>query len=321
MLTERATPTPRGRRIDFTPAPLELRRRGPSAPDPAGWRARFGRREVRLGAALLFVIAVALAGVMLGTRASPAGVAGAPAGALDRAVASWVTGARTAWERHVAQGRAADELRALRLEHDRLQTEVLGLRALADEHERVVGLLGMAERERLDGVVGRVVRRPTVGRRVLRIDVGAASGVAPGLAVVGPAGLVGQVLSRDAGFADVLSITDPSHRLPVDLGGSFGTARGDGEGLVVEHVVATATVAVGAVVRSSGEGGVFPPGLPVGVVTAVRSGAGPFLEVDVRAAAPPSLLSEVLVVQSVRPVPPPEVPLEVVAGGVAEATP
>jgi rod shape-determining protein MreC len=52
---------------------------------------------------------------------------------------------------------------------------------------------------------------------------------------------------------------------------------------------------VGAPVLTSGEGGVFPRGLPLGTVTAVSLDDGPFLAIEVAPAARPGTLAEVLV--------------------------
>ena len=66
---------------------------------------------------------------------------------------------------------------------------------------------------------------------------------------------------------------------------------------LLKYVPNLEPLSVGDVLLTSGTDQLSPPGLPVGVVTAVSDGPGFFKRVDVRTSADPSRSSEVLVVQ------------------------
>ena len=116
----------------------------------------------------------------------------------------------------------------------------------------------------------------------VRIDKGENDGVRRGMAVVTAGGVVGQVLRATGGYADVLLITDGNSRVGVRVQRSRarGTASGtggveplrlDAEGsLKLENVLTSEDLANDDLVVTSGTDGIFPPGLVVGKVAAVR---------------------------------------------------
>ena len=124
-----------------------------------------------------------------------------------------------------------------------------------------------------------MIARGAGGRETLRIDAGTERGVASGLAVVGANGVVGQVLDAGTGWADVLCVTDPSAGLAGAIeGGPHGTLRGTRTGLAMDHVLARHAIVPGMRVIATGEGGLFPAGALVGVVTRAEPDPGtPFL--------------------------------------------
>jgi rod shape-determining protein MreC len=113
----------------------------------------------------------------------------------------------------------------------------------------------------------------------LTIGKGTSDGVAVGQPVVTPAGLAGQVASVTSTSATVQLITDPELRFGVALpDGNVGSVQslGPGRGLDVD-VIPTAAAAVhirkGDPLFTTYTGQIFPPGIPVGTVTAVRRSA------------------------------------------------
>lgn len=210
----------------------------------------------------------------------------------------------------VARGQLAllTSIADLEAQNARLRWEVRDLRERDRERMSLGRMLDLSERADLVGVGARVVARGVGGRQTVRIDTGTERGVAAGLAVIGPNGIVGQVLDAGPGWADVLCVTDPMAGLAGRIdGGPHGILRGTRTGLAMDHVLARHTVAPGALVLATGEGGVFPAGQVVGVVRAVEPQPGtPFLAIAIDAVSPPDLLDEVLVVTGARP-PGPEV--------------
>jgi rod shape-determining protein MreC len=191
------------------------------------------------------------------------------------------------------------ETGTLRRDNRHLRAEVERLRGAERSHQDL-----LAENQQLRGTLA-MARRcgcRTVGAKVIAssgsnfqwsvtIDAGSEQGIAKDMAVVNADGLVGRVVRASAGYADVLLVTDPSSGVAAILAGSRapGLLRGNGErDLELELLQPDARVRVGEPVVSQGyEQGVFPSGLPVGVVTSApapsdlvrRIGVRPFADV------------------------------------------
>lgn len=173
---------------------------------------------------------------------------------------------------------------------------------LEGQNRRLRELAGLRERMAVPTVGAEVIGWSTSSRfRTVRIDRGRSDGLQPGLAVIGPAGVVGQVLDTSGGSADVLLLSDASS----GLGGRLqrtrirGIVAGNGRwGARLDFVSRqeSGAVAQGDLVVTSGDDGVFPGGLPVGRVSEVRTEAtGQFLSVEIEPAQPLASLEEVLV--------------------------
>lgn len=107
---------------------------------------------------------------------------------------------------------------------------------------------------------------------LLRVDPGAD---VPDLApVILPEGVVGRVLRGTGGFRRCLLATDPNSAVGVvsRRTGVHGVAAGDGKLLLLRWVTNEADVRPGDLFMTSGDDGVFPPALPVGVITSVSDG-------------------------------------------------
>ncbi len=105
----------------------------------------------------------------------------------------------------------------------------------------------------------------------LILNAGYRDGVRKGQAVVTGNGLVGRVIGVGSRSARVLLITDLNSRIPVLIETSRTRAilSGDNSGRPrLVRLPPGETVSPGDRVVTSGHGGVFPPGLPVGIVTA-----------------------------------------------------
>ncbi len=122
--------------------------------------------------------------------------------------------------------------------------------------------------------------------RSVLINAGTAQGVSRGQAAVTGKGLAGQVVQVGYRSARVLLITDINSRVPVLVEGSRKRAILAGDNGILPRLTflpVNASVAHGDRVVTSGHGGVFPPGLPVGRITVANDGVlrvAPFLDVD-----------------------------------------
>jgi rod shape-determining protein MreC len=202
------------------------------------------------------------------------------------------------------------EIGSLRGENRRLKTEVAGLRArertyldVLGENERLRGALRMARRCGCRTVGAAVVARSGSNFQLsVTIDAGARQGVARDMAVVDAGGLVGRVTQVTADYATVLLVTDPTSGVAATLASAKapGILKGRGEALLqFQPVRAGTTPRRGdAVVTRGYQGGVFPAGLPVGVVERVDpAGAASLVpRVDVRPYAALGTLDVVAVV-------------------------
>ena len=111
--------------------------------------------------------------------------------------------------------------------------------------------------------------------RSLEIDRGTGAGVAKGMPVVAGDGLIGRVVEVSKKRAIVLLITDGASNVGVrvDPSGEVGVAVGHGgrPTMGIDLIDAGAKVTKGdAVVTSGLQQSVFPPGLPLGIVTAAK---------------------------------------------------
>lgn len=132
------------------------------------------------------------------------------------------------------------------------------------------------------------------------IDRGAADGLREGMPVVASDGVVGQVVKVSAGSSRVLLLTDHASGIAgtVERSRARGVVKGKGGGrCALDFTLHEEDVKVGDTVITSGIGGVFPKGLPVGEVTMVKKGEyGIFQTVEVRPRVNISRLEEVLVI-------------------------
>jgi len=127
-------------------------------------------------------------------------------------------------------------------------------------------------------------------RERVEVDKGAHDGVFVGQAVLDAGGVFGQVARVDELTSEVILISDPAHAIPVEINRTglrtIAVGTGDTTRLKLPYLPTSADVVVGDLLVTSGLGGGFPAGYPVGTVTAVkRDPAQSLADVDVRPAA------------------------------------
>ncbi|MEZ5558756.1 MAG: rod shape-determining protein MreC [Pseudomonadales bacterium] len=177
-------------------------------------------------------------------------------------------------ERLLELSQISQQYLALRTENAQLR-ELLGSRAQLPAQVLIAELIGVV---------------PTPVTHQVIIDKGRNAGVSNGQAVIDAEGLFGQVVEVDEFSSRVLLITDADHAVPVQINrnGVRSIAGGTGQldRLELENVPVTADIREGDLVETSGLGGRFPRGYPVGVVDSVRiEPTAPFAAVSVRPSA------------------------------------
>ena len=141
---------------------------------------------------------------------------------------------------------------------------------------------------------------PTGWFKSVIIDKGKWAGLRLDMPVVNAFGVVGRVVSVSSNYSKVLLIIDQNSA--VDCLVQRSRDRGMLKGLMSEickldYVAKSNDITVGDIVVTSGLGGVFPKGLPVGRILDVKEISGElFKDIKIRTAVDFSKLEEVLVI-------------------------
>ncbi|WP_299582502.1 rod shape-determining protein MreC [uncultured Microbulbifer sp.] len=204
----------------------------------------------------------------------------------------WITGApERVGDWAGEQFRSREELLE---ENDRLKRQVLLLEqrsqllaAVKAENTRLKELMNSAEMVDDRVLVAQVIGvSPDPLEHVLLIDKGRDHGIDVGTPVMDASGLLGQVIEAGDTSSRILLITDSSHAIPVQVLRNSMRAVAEGTGdlyrLKLRHLANTSDIREGDLLLSSGLGGRFPAGYPVGEVMSVTRDPGkPFAEAEV----------------------------------------
>ncbi|MDB5688965.1 MAG: rod shape-determining protein MreC [Sphingomonas bacterium] len=187
---------------------------------------------------------------------------------------SGVRGVRSVGQSVIAYFDAANQNRRLRDEIARSRIVLTQARILVDENRRLKHLLQLAENTPERVAATRIVASTAMGiRRFATIDAGYTNGVRTGQPVRSPEGLIGRVIEVGATSARLMLLSDGGNTVPVRLarGGAPALVIGSGgPRLDLRGLAAGASpFRRGDLVVTSGTGGVYPPGIPVAVVTRV----------------------------------------------------
>ena len=161
----------------------------------------------------------------------------------------------------------------LKAENARLLQWQHAARNLLAENGQLRTLLNFAGDGTVHSVASRVIgdsSGPFI--RSLLVNSGARDGVRRGHAALTGAGLLGRVASTGERSARILLISDLNSRIPVLVESTRARAVMAGDNSRrprLTFVSANAEVEVGARIVTSGHGGMFPTGLPIGVVAEI----------------------------------------------------
>ncbi|CAK0764580.1 Cell shape-determining protein MreC [Gammaproteobacteria bacterium] len=171
-----------------------------------------------------------------------------------------------------------------------LETENMRLRALLESSFRIGERVLIAELLAVD--------LDPFARKIV-IDKGFLHEVFPGQPLLDADGVIGQILHVAPISSTAVLITDPSHALPVqvDRNGLRAIVVGSATAnrLELPYILNNADVREGDILVTSGMGGRFPPGYPVGRITKVVKDPGqPFAQVAAEPSAHPEYSRQVL---------------------------
>ena len=196
-----------------------------------------------------------------------------------------------------------ETLSELKKQNEELTSELAQLTEAEKTAERLESLLGLQSTYNLQSTAARIIG--TTGdawSQTVTIDKGSANGFEIGMPVCNSGGVIGQIIEVSAATSTVRLINDENSGVSamVQSTRAPGILQGQPDGtLMLSYVPADADVKVGDVIITSGLGGRFPKGLPLGMVSSVsRAANATYYTIVVRAISTAESNEEVLVITS-----------------------
>ncbi len=173
-----------------------------------------------------------------------------------------------------------DDPSRLRAQRDSLAAYLVGNAAIEAENRRLRDLLGLRQRLPPSFVPAEVIRIPgRAAEGYFQLTAGSNQGIAPGSSIVSAEGLVGRVRELDGNIAFGIDWMHPEFRASAmtpdgQVYGIVEPRQVDGQWLLAltgtpRHV----ELSQGEMILTSGHGGVFPRGIPIGRVIGQEGGA------------------------------------------------
>jgi rod shape-determining protein MreC len=199
-----------------------------------------------------------------------------------QSISSGASGAGANFVRQIVNFRStATENEKLKAELSTARLELRNAQQAAAENERLRSLLNLKEQTGYDQITARVIARDSSAWfNTITINRGSSSGIALNMPVVTGSGIVGRVIALSPWTAQVMMITDEKAAAGAIVGqlggsGALGSVRGVGEKDLIEmrYVSGLEKVEVGNYILTTGQDGIYPPGLTIGEVVQVKPGS------------------------------------------------
>lgn len=284
------------------------------SPHPHGGVGSFKRSDANGRAGLLTVLLVVLSLVMVTVSSHESGsgvftgmrsafqTVTTPIRLVGYGVSSPFVGLGNAY-RNLTAGE--DTLSDLEQRNKELTSENVELQEYRLTAERLQRLLGLQNTYNLQSTAATVIGGSTDSwTRTITLDKGSSSGIAVGMPVVDSYGAVGQVIQASAATSTVRLLRDENSSVSAMIQSTRaqGMVEGSADGTLHLNLIRTdQEVSVGDTVVTSGLGGVFPKGLPLGRVTNVSRPSGALyyqIVVEPFSTADTGSFEEVLIVTS-----------------------
>ena len=196
-----------------------------------------------------------------------------------------------------------ETLSELREQNAELTAQVAELSESKKTSERLESLLNLQSTYSLTSTAARIIGNSSdAWSRAVTIDKGTAAGFSCGMAVCNSGGVIGQIVEVSATTSTVQLITDEGSGVSAMIQSTRaqGMLQGQPDGsLRLSYVSTESDVKVGDIVITSGIGGVYPKGLPLGTVSSVeKSDNDVYYTIVVRAQSTAENNEEVLVITS-----------------------
>ena len=216
----------------------------------------------------------------------------------------------------VVQGRLRGENADLRDKQLLLSGQMLQYQSLQAENARLRNLLAAQKRYTQKTTMAEILYsgRDPFARKII-VDRGSLHDVKPGQIVADDVGVVGQVTRVNLAVSEVTLITDKDQAVPVQnlRNGLRAVVFGNGqEGtLDVPFMPVNADMQTGDQLVTSGIDGIYPPGLPVAIISKVeRNAAYPFAKISCTPSAGTDRERQVLILSAAQSAPTPPRPQE-----------
>jgi rod shape-determining protein MreC len=197
---------------------------------------------------------------------------------------------------------AVDENVDLRHKVDQLTTENLRLRQSEGDLSRLRSLLGYSEQFTVPTTMAHALMMDTSGRfKSIILDRGSNAGIEVDDAVVNASGLIGRVVLTTKEMAKVQLVTDSSSSVGVLIERTRrqGVLRGDGGvGSQLFDIASLADVQPGGAVLTAGIDGIYPKGIPTGVIVKAEKGQDLFKSIVVKPLVDFGSIEEVIILHT-----------------------
>lgn len=161
-----------------------------------------------------------------------------------------------------------EEITKLKLENSQLNY-------LRNENERLRNLLNFKKQIPYSTIAGEVIGfQYSENRKIIFISRGEKDGVFKNMVCLNQAGLIGKVIETSENTSTVMCINDPNSRVPAktvdteDFGLVYGTTKG--ELLQMKFLPKDTQTKIGSLVVTSGLGSIYPKGIVIGEICAIR---------------------------------------------------
>jgi len=187
-----------------------------------------------------------------------------PLSEIGATVSGIFTGAGNYWD-------AAGQNAGLKRDHKKMLQRMIEAKAILQENHQLKAALQLREDSERAVASGRIVGSSLSSpRRFAILSAGSSYGVAIGMPVRAPEGLVGRVIDLGSYSSRVLLVSDRSSVVPARLlrGGQPVIAQGRGDGTIDVRPleVGRNPFKRGDIIVTSGTGGLFPPLVPIAKV-------------------------------------------------------
>ena len=188
-----------------------------------------------------------------------------------------------------------------------LTSENLKLRQSEGDMRRIRSLLGYSEQITMQTTLAQTIMLDTAGRfKSIILDRGSSDGVDVNDAVVNANGLIGRVVLTTNDMSKVQLVTDSNCSVGalIERTRRQGVVRGDGTSSIhMFDIPALADVQPGDKILTAGIDGIYPKGIPLGLVVRADPGTSLFKIITLKPAVDFGTIEEVIVIHT-RKVPP-----------------